>query len=145
MTHKFISLLIGLLFSFAMIVSADTHIFYSDGNKIYELPDEVTSITITNGKVELGYKTDKFSPSKQEKKVKKKDNVDEDKSDGLIEEKKRKIKGAVKSIGISFLQAALFFIFCGFACLIAMVIYMFIVRIIIGLQHKYAKRHYKDK
>ena len=101
---------------------------------------ENTVKPFTESCVKIGYKLDEFNPSKQEKKVKKKDNVDEDKSDGFTEEEKRKIKGAVKSMGISFLQAAFFFIFCGIACLIAMMIYMFIVRIIIVLQHKYAKK-----
>lgn len=140
MTHKFISLLIGLLFCLITTTSGDTHILYSDGNKVYELPDEVTSITITNGKVELGYKADEFSPTKQEKKAEKKENKTEEESNELTLEESRKIKAAFKSMGISFLQVAFFFLFCGLACLMVMMIYMFIVRIIITLQHKYAKK-----
>ena len=101
---------------------------------------ENTVKPFTESCVKIGYKLDEFSPSKPEKKVKKKENKTEEESNELTPEEKRKIKAAVKSMGISFLQAAFFFIFCGFACLIAMMIYMFIVRIIIGLQHKYAKK-----
>lgn len=140
MTHKFISLLIGLLFSFAMIVSADTHILYSDGNKVYELPDEVTSITITNGKVELGYKTDEFSPTKQEKKVEKKEEVKTEETEELTPEEKRKIKEGFKHFGISLLEAVVFCLVCGGACFLVMVGYFIILRIIITLQHKYAKK-----
>jgi hypothetical protein len=94
----------------------------------------------TESCVNIGYKLDEFSPSKLDKKIEKKKVLTEEESNELTPEEKRKIKAAVKSMGISFLQAAFFFLFCGIACLIAMMIYMFIVRIIIGLQHKYAKK-----
>lgn len=140
MTHKFISLLVGLLFCLITTTSGDTHILYSDGNKVYELPDEVTSITITNGKVEFGYKTDEFSPTKQEKKVEKKEEVKAEETEGLTPEGKRKIKEAFKHFGVSFLEAFLFCLMCGVACFIVMVGYFIILRIIITLQHKYAKK-----
>ena len=146
MTHKFISLLVGLLFCLITTTSGDTHILYSDGNKVYELPDEVTSITITNGKVELGYKTDEFSPTKQEKKVEKKEEVKTEETEGLTPEEKRKIKDkrkikeAFKHFGVSFLEAFVFCLMCGIACFIVMVGYFVILRIIINLQHKYAKK-----
>ena len=140
MIHKFISLLVGLLFCLITTTSGDTHILYSDGNKVYELPDKVTSITITNGKVELGYKTDEFSPTKQEKKVEKKEEVKTEETEGLTPEEKRKIKEAFKHFGVSFLEAFVFCLMCGVACFIAMVGYFIILRIIINLQHKYAKK-----
>lgn len=140
MTHKFISLLVGLLFCLITTASGDTHILYSDGNKVYELPDEVTSITITNGKVELGYKTDEFSPTKQEKKVEKKEEVKTEETEGLTPEEKRKIKEAFKHFGVSFLEAFVFCLMCGIACFIVMVGYFIILRVIITLQHKYAKK-----
>lgn len=99
---------------------------------------ENTVKPFTESCVKIGYKLDEFSPSKPEKKVE--ENKTEKESNELTPEEKRKIKAFVKSIGISFLQAAFFFIFCGLACLIVMMIYMFIVRIIITLQHKYAKK-----
>ena len=94
----------------------------------------------TESCVKIGYKLDEFSPSKPEKKVEKKENKTEEESNELTPEERRKIKAAVKSMGISFLQAAFFFLFCGAVCLVVMMIYMFIVRIIITLQHKYAKK-----
>ena len=101
---------------------------------------EETVKPFTESCVKIGYKLDEFSPTKQEKKVEKKEEVKTEETEGLTPEEKRKIKEAFKHFGISFLEASVFCIMCGIACFIVMIGYFIILRIIITLQHKYAKK-----
>ena len=101
---------------------------------------ENTVKPFTESCVKIGYKLDEFSPSKPEKKVKKKDNKGEEKSEGLTEEEKKKINDSLKYLGMSFVEAFMVCLVCFTFCAIITIVYMAVLRITIILQHKYAKK-----
>jgi hypothetical protein len=94
----------------------------------------------TESCVKIGYKLDEFSPSKPEKKVEKKDNKGEEKSEGLTEEEKKKINDSLKYLGMSFVEAFMICLVCIIFCAVITIVYMAVLRITIILQHKYAKK-----
>ena len=101
---------------------------------------ENTVKPFTESCVKIGYKLDEFSPSKPEKKVEKKDNKGEEKSEGLTEEEKKKINDSLKYLGMSFVEAFMICLVCIVFCAVITVVYMAVLRITIILQHKYAKK-----
>ena len=101
---------------------------------------ENTVKPFTESCVKIGYKLDEFSPSKPEKKVEKKDNKGEEKSEGLTEEEKKKINDSLKYLGMSFVEAFMVCLVCVAFCAIITFVYMVVLRITIILQHKYAKK-----
>lgn len=101
---------------------------------------ENTVKPFTESCVKIGYKLDEFSPTKPEKKIEKKDNKGEEKSEGLTEEEKKKIKDSLKYLGISFVEAFMVCLVCIVFCVIITIVYIVVLRIIITLQHKYAKK-----
>ena len=101
---------------------------------------ENTVKPFTESCVKIGYKLDEFSPSKPEKKIEKKDNKGEEKSEGFTEEEKKKIKDSLKYLGISFVEAFMVCLVCIVSCAITTIVYIVVLRIIITLQHKYAKK-----
>jgi len=101
---------------------------------------ENTVKPFTESCVKIGYKLDEFSPSKPEKKVEKKDNKGEEKSEGLTEEEKKKINDSLKYLGMSFVEAFMICLVCFAFCAIITIVYMAVLRITIILQHKYAKK-----
>lgn len=101
---------------------------------------ENTVKPFTESCVKIGYKLDEFSPSKPEKKVEKKDNKGEEKSEGLTEEEKKKINDSLKYLGMSFVEAFMVCLVCFAFCAIITIVYMAVLRITIILQHKYAKK-----
>lgn len=101
---------------------------------------ENTVKPFTESCVKIGYKLDEFSPSKPEKKVEKKDNKGEERSEGLTEEEKKKINDSLKYLGMSFVEAFMVCLVCFTFCAIITIVYMAVLRITIILQHKYAKK-----
>jgi hypothetical protein len=101
---------------------------------------ENTVKPFTESCVKIGYKLDEFSPSKPEKKVEKKDNKGEEKSEGLTEEEKKKINDSLKYLGMSFVEAFMICLVCIIFCAVITIVYMAVLRITIILQHKYAKK-----
>jgi hypothetical protein len=101
---------------------------------------ENTVKPFTESCVKIGYKLDEFSPSKPEKKVEKKDNKGEEKSEGLTEEEKKKINDSLKYLGMSFVEAFMICLICIIFCAVITIVYMAVLRITIILQHKYAKK-----